>query len=314
LQQLIAEIQGKSGNLLHWRVKGPMASTAIPSLLKGLAMVPALEPGQKQNLTDWQILFGSGSESGLTLNAKTSIANLEWLAFSDLFLNDLQEAEGLTSTDGKLRIWLDGKLVYQTKTPGTYKPDSDRFGVPLAKGWHRFLVAIAPSKNPARFHLQVRKKSSSAEQEKWMQLALNQKGNSAKGKEVFFNVNKSQCLKCHKLGNQGENIGPDLTNIGKRFSRTYLIESIVQPSRSIAPSYETLLIELKDGKVLNGTKIEETATVLVIGDKDGKKHTVPKNTIEVRAVVTQSVMPDNLVNQFTEQEFVDLIAFLEGQK
>ena len=57
---------------------------------------------------------------------------------------------------------------------------------------------------------------------------------------------------------QGEHIGPELTGLGSRFSKAYIVESILEPSRTIAPSFESTLVELKNGKVLSGIKVAET--------------------------------------------------------
>ena len=90
--------------------------------------------------------------------------------------------------------------------------------------------------------------------------ALSRAGNPERGRQVFQNAEKSQCIKCHRLGDQGERVGPDLTGLGSRFSKVYIIESILEPSRAIAPSFGTFIVALKNGKTLNGVKIAETET------------------------------------------------------
>jgi len=135
-----------------------------------------------------------------------------------------------------------------------------------------------------------------------------------RGRKLFLDVAKSQCLKCHRLKDQGERIGPDLTGIGNRFGRIHIIESILQPSRWIAPGFETIRIELKNGKSVIGIKISETADSLTIGDQQGQKHVVPLSTIQSRRTVAVSTMPEGLERQLTQDEFIDLVGFLAGQK
>jgi putative heme-binding domain-containing protein len=156
--------------------------------------------------------------------------------------------------------------------------------------------------------------SSKAEHEKLTQAALARPGNAARGRTVFFNVEKSQCLKCHRLGDQGERIGPELTGVGARFSRVYLIESILDPSRTIAPSYQTVLVVLADGKQFSGVKVAETGKTLTLADREGKKHELAKSDIEEQQPQAASTMPEGLEKRLTEQEFIDLIAFLAGEK
>ena len=131
---------------------------------------------------------------------------------------------------------------------------------------------------------------------------------------MFYNVEKSSCLKCHRLGDKGARIGPDLTAIGNRFPRAYLIESVLEPSRTIAPSFETIAVALSDGRVLTGVRTTETATELTLADSEGKAHVLARSAIEAQRSQAASLMPDGLEKPLTAEEFVDLIAFLAGQK
>ena len=129
---------------------------------------------------------------------------------------------------------------------------------------------------------------------------------------VFFeNV---QCIKCHRMGDVGEKIGPELTGVGSRFSPIYIVESILEPSRTIAPSFETSVIILKSGKIITGVKVDENEKMLTLADNQGQKHMIAKADIDERQVSPISTMPDGLEKKFTPEEFSDLIAFLVSQK
>jgi quinoprotein glucose dehydrogenase len=65
-------------------------------------------------------------------------------------------------------------------------------------------------------------------------------------------------MKCHRFGDQGERVGPELTGVGGRFARAYIIESILDPSRTIAPSFDTISMVLDSGLVVTGVKVSET--------------------------------------------------------
>jgi putative heme-binding domain-containing protein len=131
---------------------------------------------------------------------------------------------------------------------------------------------------------------------------------------VFFNAEKSLCLNCHRVHDQGERIGPELTGLGSRFSRIYIAESILEPSRSIAPSFGSWLVVLQSGQVLSGLKVAESETMLTLADNRGQKQIVAKDSIEEQKPSPLSTMPEGLEKQFTEQEFVDLVAFLANLK
>jgi putative heme-binding domain-containing protein len=192
--------------------------------------------------------------------------------------------------------------------------DSDRFAATLAVGDNRLLVRVGPSAGAVEFHLRFRRKSSTAEHERLTQAALSRAGNPERGRKLFFDTDKTLCLKCHRLGNQGERIGPELTGVGSRFARIYLVESILEPSRTIAPSFETQVIALKNGQVLTGVKVAETETTLTLADNQSQKHLVAKADIEEQRASPVSSMPEGLEKRFTEEEFIDLIAFLVSQK
>jgi putative heme-binding domain-containing protein len=147
-----------------------------------------------------------------------------------------------------------------------------------------------------------------------IKLVLQSQGNVRHGRELFLDKEKSQCFKCHRLGEQGGKIGPDLAGIGSRFSRIHLIESILEPSRTVAPSYETLVVVLEDGRVVTGVKVAETETVLTLGDNEGKTHDIPKSEIDEFQKQSRSTMPEGLEKRLTEREFVNLISYLLSQK
>src|SRR5262249_52992248 len=157
-------------------------------------------------------------------------------------------------------------------------------------------------------------KSSKAEHERLTQAALARPGNAERGRKVFLDVKRSQCLLCHRLGDQGERIGPELTGVGSRFARVHLIGSILEPSRAVAPGYQTMVVTLKDGRVLTGVKAAETVEALTLGDSQGKRHVLARSEIDQERPHALSTMPEGLERALSVDEFVDLIAFLASQK
>src|SRR5262249_5752943 len=133
------------------------------------------------------------------------------------------------------------------------------------------LVQVAAGQDKAEFQMRFRRKSTRAEHERLTQAALTRSGNAARGRKLFFNVEKSQCLKCHYLEGLGEKVGPDLTGIANRFGRIHVIESILEPSRTVAPGYQTVAIALKDGRSVTGVKVAQTDKLVTLVDNQGKK-------------------------------------------
>ena len=157
-------------------------------------------------------------------------------------------------------------------------------------------------------------KGTSKRHARLTQLALTNGGNAVHGREIYFNAEKSGCIKCHRLGGQGGVVGPDLTGAGKRFSKIHIIESILEPSRAIAPAFRNISVRLKDGQELTGVRVGETESVLTLGDAQGESHALKLDQIEDLQILELSIMPEGLETGFTDAEFADLVAFLVEQK
>jgi putative heme-binding domain-containing protein len=149
----------------------------------------------------------------------------------------------------------------------------------------------------------------------WRDFLMQGKGDAADGERVFFHSKGPRCFACHKIDGRGEAVGPDLSHIGSAMKREKLIESILEPSKEIAPAFVTWLITMRDGKQHTGVIVEEGAhSTLTIADTQGKLTVLKITEIEERAAQPTSIMPADLHAQMTRQEFVDLLAFLEGRK
>jgi uncharacterized repeat protein (TIGR03806 family) len=137
-------------------------------------------------------------------------------------------------------------------------------------------------------------------------------GDAARGKSLFTTNSAAQCKTCHKAGDVGETVGPDLTRIGAKHDRLGLLEQILEPSKTIDPAFTTYLVETKDGRVVSGLLVEKTASGVVLKDAQGK--TVRFSNIEIERMVPQprSLMPELLLRDLTAQQVADLLAFLAG--
>jgi putative heme-binding domain-containing protein len=128
------------------------------------------------------------------------------------------------------------------------------------------------------------------------------------GKTVFT----SRCATCHKAGNEGSTIGPDLTGIAKKFDKTELLDAIINPSASIVFGYEPYLITTKDGESLYGFLLSENKQTVVIKDISGQQHTIAVKHIASKQKQQQSLMPDPVSNGLTEQNLADVAEYLSS--
>lgn len=137
----------------------------------------------------------------------------------------------------------------------------------------------------------------------------------ANGRKVF---SMALCSRCHRYGGEGYLVGPELTYVARRFSRRDLISEILEPSRTIAENYRTSVLELKDGRVLSGQVIPnldyrdpnlQFAADPLHPDKISK---ISKASIIRRRRSAVSLMPAGLLNNFSREEILDLLAWLES--
>jgi putative heme-binding domain-containing protein len=296
ITRALAEIHGSSGLLLAWKVIGPVTGDGSTEVAKF-------------TLYGTRTVFSTGIAARVSLGAAT--AKESWIASADIFVDESTRVEFATSASAPQAIFLNGQPAFRQDRPNT---SAERFTAALAKGTNRVIVRLAGGNNPGEFQLRFRRQSARAEHERLASVALARSGNPDRGRLVFLNAEKSLCIKCHRVGEQGERVGPDLTGLGGRFAKSYIIESILEPSRTIAPSFEATLVELKNGKSLEGVKIAETDSSITLVDRETKKHVVAKSEIESQKKQSTSTMPEGLEKRLTEEEFVDLLAFLLSTK
>ncbi len=130
---------------------------------------------------------------------------------------------------------------------------------------------------------------------------------AARGAALF---EKAQCIKCHRFGDHGDTVGPDLTNVSKRFQKKEILESILFPSQVISDQYGTQTIVTKDGKSYTGMVAptgEDSFTVLQV---NGEKVVVAREDIEQTTRTKVSAMPEGLLNTLSLEDIADLFSYL----
>jgi putative heme-binding domain-containing protein len=142
---------------------------------------------------------------------------------------------------------------------------------------------------------------------------LNLKGDPKRGEGVFF-AKELKCAECHKIGDKGVSLGPDLTAIGKTRTRAELLESILEPSKRIEPLFTPYLVRTADGRTLTGLVVKRDDKGIVLRDAQNKEITLKADDVEVVQPSRVSLMPDGLVAGLTPQEAVDLLDFLVSRK
>jgi putative heme-binding domain-containing protein len=223
--------------------------------------------------------------------------------------------------------------VATTPSSATLAPSLSAITLALALGLSSVLIEVPPDLRPRagsareqnrtwerppdppsliRANRQERKPPPAKEKpDNLRQAAMNNGGKADRGKGIFAS-DRARCDACHKVNGQGGELGPDLSQIGGKFDRTHLIESILDPSAEILQGYQTWVIRTTAERTLTGIIKSESATTVVVMDAEGKLLSIPVEDIESRLLSKTSLMPTGLGESLTAAEFTDLIAYLES--
>ena len=131
------------------------------------------------------------------------------------------------------------------------------------------------------------------------------------GKQAFASA---QCVLCHRVGQNGGLVGPDLTAVSSRFNRRDLLDSILNPSRVIDDKFRNTVLTLKSGANVIGTiEREDEKTVTIRASPLLPQTTVlQKADVQSREMSPVSPMPPSLLNVLKQEQILDLLAYLES--
>jgi putative heme-binding domain-containing protein len=133
----------------------------------------------------------------------------------------------------------------------------------------------------------------------------------AQGQDAIY---ATQCLMCHRMGEEGGAVGPDLTAIASRFSRRDILESILDPSKVVSEQYANSEIVLNNGQTIVGRVVADNGDKLLVRPSmlTPDMQEVAKADIKTREFSKISPMPPGLVNMLNKQELLDLLAYFEA--
>jgi putative membrane-bound dehydrogenase-like protein len=137
-------------------------------------------------------------------------------------------------------------------------------------------------------------------------------GDVANGR-IIFNTTGT-CNKCHQVNGIGLEIGPNLSEIGKKLTKEALLESILYPSAAISHNYETWTVLTEDGQQYTGLLVSDTADGITLKDDKGILRTVAAGNVEAKKKQDISLMPADVQKLLTQQELLDLVEYLTTLK
>ncbi|MDJ1496197.1 c-type cytochrome [Cytophagaceae bacterium DM2B3-1] len=134
--------------------------------------------------------------------------------------------------------------------------------------------------------------------------------NFENGKNMFAAV---LCQSCHAMRGEGGTIGPDLTQLGTRFSTDDMLEHIIDPNKEVSDQYASTVYTLKDGSSVLGRQTNENKSTFFISQNPFAPDVIreiPKKDVVSVKIARSSIMMPGLINRLNPEELKDLLAFL----
>ncbi len=142
---------------------------------------------------------------------------------------------------------------------------------------------------------------------------VRQKGDPTAGAAVF-RTEQVGCIKCHRVGSEGADFGPGLSQIGGKLGKEALYEAILDPSAGISFGYEGWTIETRDGEETFGILTSDTPEEIAVKQQSGVTAHIPTARITSRQRQALSIMPAGLAQLMTRRQLVDLVEYLTTLK
>ena len=142
---------------------------------------------------------------------------------------------------------------------------------------------------------------------------LDMTGDPKAGRDVFRSASGPNCINCHKIDDEGKEIGPPLSTIGEK-GKEANFESILAPSASIQHGFEAWTVKTTSGKIVSGILKEDSDEKIVLLTTEGVFEEIPAAEVKKKTQQKASLMPENLIKTMTTKDLVDLVEYLATLK
>ena len=137
-------------------------------------------------------------------------------------------------------------------------------------------------------------------------------GDAVRGAEVFRK--EGTCIKCHRIHDEGKQVGPDLSEIGGKLAPAAMYVAILDPSAAVSFNFETYNVLLNDGRNVAGVLVSKTDDSVTIKTAEAIERTINSDDIDELIKQPISLMPSDLAQHMTTRQLVDLVAYLMSLK
>lgn len=135
-------------------------------------------------------------------------------------------------------------------------------------------------------------------------------GDAVAGKAVY---SKNGCAGCHRIGEDGSDLGPDLTNVGRRRGLVFLEESLVKPEAFVSNTFRAVQLVMKTGPAVSGVRLNEDDLSVQLRDLGGNLRSISKESVKEIRRDKPSLMP-SYATRLSKSEMTDLLAYLNSLK
>ncbi|TVP99308.1 MAG: heme-binding protein [Planctomycetaceae bacterium] len=204
-------------------------------------------------------------------------------------------------TEGRPIDAVEDLLVHWT---GMERPADSEISMDL---WQRWYSRVYPDRPVAELPSGDESKWDLDDLVRYIESDAGRRGDAERGHSIYA---KAQCAACHRFGNQGDSVGPDLTAVARRFTRREILESILFPAHVISDQYMSKKVLTLDGKVYVGLVNQDGRGTLAIRDSRNQITRVDEADVDQVLPNNSSIMPAGLLDDLSLGEISDLLAYL----
>ena len=136
-------------------------------------------------------------------------------------------------------------------------------------------------------------------------------GDAARGKMLF--TGGGECQSCHRVGNQGARVGPDLSDVGARLAPVDLLASLLRPDEHALPEDWYVRVVTRGGQTIIGRRLNEDSYSLQLIDSHDRLVAFVKDELQDYQLIKRSSMP-SYEGRFTQEQLGDVVAYLASLK
>ena len=246
-------LSAAAGALRDWRILGP-APDARATDLEG--EVPAGEAADS-----WKAHRTRDPMGTVDLDVLRRPREGAMTAFAATVVESVVDREAvlLAGSDDAITVWVNGAEALRRTGERDFRRDEDAVRIRLKAGKNDIVVRCGDVRAPWRFAVRIVPGDAPAWSGEKAAQALRRRSSAARGEALFFG--RAGCGGCHAVGDRGYGVGPDLTRVGARHPRSFLLESIREPAKVVTEGYGPAM-PVNYGEVLSAEELAELVTYL----------------------------------------------------